>query len=242
MDNNSIAILQDYQSSIETSFKKIERLLNDATGAELSQQNLAVNNINNEMKAIKGNIGLIKFEIANLKEESNRTKWNEITSQINSRLDSYKERLNELRNGGSNNDTNDHLNIDAKVDLSKLTSQQVMDRGDKILNEDKNALNRMKKVLNTDLDTMKNVNKELLIQNEKLENADNDLKEIDNSLNRAAKQMKTIAKMIATDKLIMCLIGFILLAIIAVVIVFFVLPSSNEDGSDQNTKQDTFKN
>ena len=81
-----------------------------------------------------------------------------------------------------------------------------------------------------------------LIQNEKLENADNDLKEIDNSLNRAAKQMKTIAKMIATDKLIMCLIGFILLAIIAVVIVFFVLPSSNEDGSDQNTKQDTFKN
>jgi hypothetical protein len=84
MDNNSIAILQDYQSSIESSFKKIERNLNDAEGVELSQQNLAVNNINNEMKTIKTNIGLIKFEIANLKEEGNRTKWNEITSQINS--------------------------------------------------------------------------------------------------------------------------------------------------------------
>ena len=242
MDNNSIAILQDYQTSIEASFKKIERLLNDAAGAELSQQNLAVNNINNEMKAIKGNIGLIKFEIANLKDESNRTKWNETTSQINTRLDSYKERLDELRNGGNNNDANDPLNIDAKVDLSKLTSQQVMDRGDKILNADKEALNRMKKIVYKDLDTMKNVNQELLIQHEKLENADNDLKEIDNSLNRAAKQMKTIAKMIATDKLIMCLIGFILLAIIAVVIVFFVLPSKNEDGTDTNTKQDTFKN
>ena len=242
MDNNSIAILQDYQTSIEASFKKIERLLNDAAGAELSQQNLAVNNINNEMKAIKGNIGLIKFEIANLKDESNRTKWNETTSQINTRLDSYKERLDELRNGGNNNDANDPLNIDAKVDLSKLTSQQVMDRGDNILNADKEALNRMKKIVYKDLDTMKNVNQELLIQHEKLENADNDLKEIDNSLNRAAKQMKTIAKMIATDKLIMCLIGFILLAIIAVVIVFFVLPSKNEDGTDTNTKQDTFKN
>ena len=242
MDNNSIAILQDYESSIETSFKKIERLLNDASGAELSQQNLAVNNINNEMKAIKGNIGLIKFEIANLKEESNRTKWNETTSQINSRLDSYKERLNELRNGGSSNDINDPLNIDAKVDLSKLTSQQVMNRGDKILNADKEALNRMKRIVNQDLDTMKNVNQELLIQHEKLENADNDLKEIDNSLNRAAKQMKTIAKMIATDKLIMCLIAFILLAIIAVVIIFFVLPSNSDDGSDTNKKQDTFKN
>ena len=241
MDNNSIAILQDYQSSIENSFKKIERLLNDAEGAELSQQNLAVNNINNELKAIKGNIGLIKFEIANLKEESNRTKWNEITAQINSRTDSYKERLDQLRSGHSSNDINDPMNIDAKVDLSKLTSQQVMDRGDKILNADKDAINRMKKVVYQDLDTMKEVNKELLIQHEKLENADNDLKEIDNSLNRAAKQMKTIAKMIATDKLILCLIGFILLAIIAVVIIFFVLPSKDEDGS-QNAKQDSFKN
>ena len=241
MDNNSIAILQDYQSSIENSFKKIERLLNDAEGAELSQQNLAVNNINNELKVIKGNIGLIKFEIANLKEESNRTKWNEITAQINSRTDSYKERLDQLRSGHSSNDINDPLNIDAKVDLSKLTSQQVMDRGDKILNADKDALNRMKKIVYTDLDTMKEVNKELLIQHEKLENADNDLKEIDNSLNRAAKQMKTIAKMIATDKLILCLIGFILLAIIAVVIVFFVLPSKDGDGNT-NAKQDTFKN
>ena len=241
MDNNSIAILQDYQSSIENSFKKIERLLNDAEGAELSQQNLAVNNINNELKAIKGNIGLIKFEIANLKEESNRTKWNEITAQINSRTDSYKERLDQLRSGHSSNDINDPMNIDAKVDLSKLTSQQVMDRGDKILNADKDALNRMKKIVYSDLDTMKEVNKELLIQHEKLENADNDLKEIDNSLNRAAKQMKTIAKMIATDKLILCLIGFILLAIIAVVIVFFVLPSKDGDGNT-NAKQDTFKN
>ena len=194
------------------------------------------------MTVIEKSIGLRKFEIANLKEQNNRTKWNEINSQINSILNSYKKSLNELRNGGSNNDINDYLNIDAKVDLSKLTSQQAMDRGDKILNEIKNALNRMKNVLNTDLDMMKNVNEGLLIQNEKLENADDDLKEIDNSLNRAAKQMKTIAKTITTDKLIMCLIGFILLAIIAVVIVFFVYPSSNEYGTNQNIKQDTFKN
>jgi chromosome segregation ATPase len=239
MDNNSIAILQDYQSSIENSFKKIERLLNDAEGAELSQQNLAVNNINNELKAIKGNIGLIKFEIANLKEESNRTKWNEITAQINSRTDSYKERLDQLRSGHSSNDINDPMNIDAKVDLSKLTSQQVMDRGDKILQADKNAINRMKKIVYQDLDTMKEVNKELLLQHEKLENADNDLKEIDNSLNRAGKQIKTMAKMMATDKLIMCLICCILLVVIAIVIASLVIDTDDED---KNATQDTFQN
>ena len=48
------------------------------------------------MTVIEKSIGLIKFEIANLKEQNNRTKWNEINSQINSILNSYKESLNEL--------------------------------------------------------------------------------------------------------------------------------------------------
>ena len=240
MDNNSIAILQDYQSSIETSFKKIERLFNEAEGADLSQQNLAMNNINGELKSVKYNIGLIKFEIANLKEESNMNKWNEIISQINSKNDSYKVRLDQLKNGQNNNVIDDPLNIDAKVDLSKLTSQQAMDRGDKILEADRNAIARMKKMVYSDLGTMKEVNKELLSQHEKLENAENDLQEIDYSVNRAGKQIKTMAKMYATDKLIMCMICCILLVVIAIIIVSFVFDSDEEE--NPNEKQDTFQN
>ena len=239
MDNNSIAMLQDYQSSIEASFKKIERLFNESEGAEQSQINLASNNINSALKTIKYNIGLIKFEIANLKEESNINKWNEIASQISAKNDSYKVRLDQLKNGGQNNNINDPLNIDAKVDLSKMTSQQVMDRGDQILKSDKDALNRMKKIVYQDLDTMKEVNKELLSQHEKLENAEGDLKEIDNSVNRAGKQIKQMAKMYATDKLIMCMIFCILLVVIAIVVVSLVF-DSDEEG--ENAKQDTFQN
>ena len=238
MDNNSIAILQDYQSSIKTSFKKIERLFGEAEGADLSQQNLAMNNINSELKSIKYNIGLIKFEIANLKEESNMNKWNEIMSQMNSDYDSYKLRLDQLKNSQNNNVIDDPLNIDAKVDLSKLTSQQAMDRGDKILQADKNAINRMKKIVYQDLDTMKEVNRELLSQHEKLENAENDLQEIDYSLNRAGNQIKTMAKMYATDKLIMCMICCILLVVIAIVVVSIFFDSDEEE----NAKQDTFQN
>ncbi len=236
MDNFSIAFLQDYQSAIETSFKKVERLFDEAEGA--SQINLTIHNINNELKMVKHNISLIKFEIANLKDESNADKWNEITAEINTKNDSYIQRLEQLKNG-QNNPSDDPLNIDAKVDLSKMTSQQVMDRGDKILQADKNAINRMKKIVYQDLDTMKDVNKELLLQQEKLENADNDLKEIDNSLNRAGKQMKTMAKMMATDKLIMCLICCILLVVIAIVIASLVIDTDDEE---QNGTKDTFQN
>ena len=238
MDNNSIAILQDYQSSIDFSFKKIERLFTEAENSDLSQKNLSMNSITSELKSVKNNIGLIRFEIANLKEESNVNKWNEIVSQINSRNDNFKLRLDQLKNNQNSNSIDDPLNIDAKIDVSKLTSQQAMDRGDKILQADRNAIDRMKKVVYQDLDTMKEVNRELLSQNEKLENAENDLKEIDYSVNRAGKQIKTMAKMLATDKLIMCMIVCILLVIIAIVIVSLVFDSDEEE----NAKKDTFQN
>ena len=239
MDNNSIAVLQDYQTSIESSFKKIERLFTEVEGADLSQQNLASNNINNELNNIKNNMGLIKFEIANLKEESNTNKWNEIVAQLNSKYDSYKERLKQLKNNQTNYANDDPLNIEAKIDLSKLTSQQAMARGDKILQADRDAIARMKKTVYSDYDTMKEINKELLSQHEKLENAENDLKEIDYSVNRAGKQIKTMAKMYATDKFILCMIACILLVVIVIVIVALVMGSDEEDA---NAKQDTFKN
>ena len=132
----------------------------------------------------------------------------------------------------------DPLNIDAKIDVSKLTSQQAMDRGDKILQADRNAITRMKKVVYQDLDTMKEVNKELLSQHEKLENAENDLKEIDYSVNRAGKQIETMAKMYATDKLIMCMICCILLVVVAIIVVSLVFGSDEEE----NAKQDTCQN
>ncbi len=84
---------------------------------------------------------------------------------------------------------------------------------------------------------MKDVNKELLSQREKLENAENELKEIDYSLNRAGKQLKTMAKMLATDKLILCMIGCIIIVVIAIIIVSFFFSDD-----DDNAKQDTFQN
>lgn len=237
MDSNSIAILQDYQSSIDTSFKKIDKSTKDFEVSDQSQQNLIINNVSLELSSAKTNIGLMKMELSNLKEEGNIGKWQEIITELNSRHDSYKSLINQMKNK-RNKIIDDPLDVDAKVDLSKMTSQEVMNKGDNILNADREAINRMKKVVNQDLDTMKEVNKELLSQNEKLENADKDLKEIDYSLNRAGKQIKTMAKMYATDKLILCMILCIILVIIAIVIVSFFF-----DGDEEaNSQHDSFNN
>ena len=231
MDNNSIAILQDYQSSIESSFRKMDRTSQSFDVSDTSQKNLIINSIKNELATVKINMGLMKMELSNMKEEGNISKWKQIISELQSSYDSHKAEMNKLNNK-KNNIMNDPTNIDTKVDMTKMSSQQVMDRGTNILNADRDAINRMKKVVNSDLDTMKDLNVELLSQEERLENADHDLKEIDYSLKRAGKQIKTMARMYATDKLILCLIVFILLAIIAIVIISFVWDEDEGDEKD----------
>lgn len=240
MDSNCIAILQDYQSSIDIAFNKIEKYIKDYEGSDQSQQNLIVNNATKELSNAKTNLGLMKMEISNLKEQGNTSKWNQMISELQSKHDSYKSLIKNIKNKKNNaGGGDDYLNVDEKVNLNQMSSQQVMDRGDAILNADREAINRMKKVVNKDLDTMKDVNKELLSQNEKLDNANKELKEIDYSLNRAGKQIKTMAKMYATDKLIMCMILCIILVIIAIVIVSFFFDGGEEEA---NGKTDSFNN
>ena len=236
MDNNNIAILEDYKYAIDNSFKKMEKLTKEFEGADQSQQNLILNNLNIELNSTKTNVGLMKMEVSNLKEEGNTNNWQEIINELQSNLDNYTTIVIQMKNK-KNNVVDDPLSIDARVDMSKMSSQQVIDRGNKILNADREAINRMKKVVNQDLDTMKDVNKELLSQNEKLENAGKDLQEIDYSLNRAGKQIKTMAKMYATDKLVMCMILCILIVIIAIVIVSFF-----SGGDKKNAQHDSFNN
>ena len=48
MDSNSIAILQDYQSSVDISFKKMEKTSKEFEGADTSQQNLSINSLKKE--------------------------------------------------------------------------------------------------------------------------------------------------------------------------------------------------
>ena len=237
MDSNNIAILEDYKYAIDNSFKKMEKLTKEFEGADQSQQNLILNNLNIELNSTKTNIGLMKMEVSNLKEEGNINNWQEIISELQANHENYSTIVIQMKNK-KNNIADDPLSIDVRADMSKMSSQQVMKRGDDILNADSQAIDRMKKVVYQDLDTMKEVNKELLSQNEKLDNAEKDLKEIDYSLNRAGKQIKTMAKMYATDKLVMCMIFCILLVIIGIIVVSFFAGGDDK----KNTQHDSFNN
>lgn len=237
MDNNSIATLKDFESSINSSFEKIQKKLSNFDGLDSSAQMLAISSMNNEYSNNKNTISLMRMELANLEEEKNQTYWQQIINDINQKNADLKTQIKEKEKSKKSQATiDDPTDIDAKVDLSKLTSKQAMDRGDNILAADRAAIDRMKNMVNTDLQTMKDVNQELDRQGEALENADRNLTEIDFSLKRASQQMKTMFKMYATDKFIMCMIFIVLIVIVAIIITSLIKGKSN----DKNSPKDIF--
>ena len=239
MDSNSIATLQDYKATIERIFKRIDKQISSFNSSEPSQQNIILSQLKMSLDETKTNLSLMKMEIANLSEQKQQEWENELT-KLQTKNNTLKQKVIELQNKKQSEiNVNDELDINKKIDVSKLTSQQAIDRGNKILDDDDRAIQNMKKIVGQDLTTMKDVNVELNRQQEALEIADKNLTEIDYSLKRAGQQIKTMFKMYATDKLIMCMIIVIVLVIITIIILSAV--GKKKNGGKSNIPTDIFK-
>jgi DNA repair exonuclease SbcCD ATPase subunit len=219
MDKNTIAVLKDYQSGIDESFKKIDKKISSFSKGDKSQKKSTMSSLKQELANIKANMSMMKAEIQNLEDQEQVNIWNETVSKLKSKIKTYTEKINDLENVKVEQEKADHLDVDANVNLSELNAQQVMDRGDKILDADDAAIKNMAHVVNDDVNQMKNVNVQLNQQQEKLENVDKDLVEMDYSLKRAGKQITSMFKMYSSDKCITCLIVVILIIIVTIIIV-----------------------
>lgn len=105
----------------------------------------------------------MKSELKHLESPENYSLWKDKINTIKPKLKSQEKKIKELESENilSNNPEKvDHLDVDAKVDYNKLNAQEVMDRGDKILEADDNAIKNMAYVVYDDVDQMKNVYRE----------------------------------------------------------------------------------
>ena len=244
MDKNTIAVMQDYQSSIENSFKKIDKKANSYNKLDKSQKKTAISFLKQELANIKANMGMMKAELQNFIDPDNKNTWEEAISKLKSKVKQYSEKIKNIEMSNiaqENNDDNNNQNYldpNAKVNYNELNVQQVFDRGDNILNEDDKAVKNMAKVVNQDVDQMKNVNIELNRQVEKLDNVDEDLKEMDYSLKRAGKQITSMFKMYSSDK---CITGLIIVILIIIVVIIIVSICGGDSKKNFNVPHDIFK-
>lgn len=216
MDINTIPVLEDYQDSIEKSFEKIDKAIMSWLKAEESKKSIK-SSLEQELSNIKATIDLMKSEIQNLEDEEKKDLWSKKRSQLKSKFETYS-KMENLKNIKVKQEKADYRDVNAKVNLEELTSEQAVERGDLIIEVDGMIIGRIKRIVKEDSHTLINTNKELERERDALDSVGKDLKEINYSLDRAKNKITDMFKMYSKDKCIICLIVVILILIVTIII------------------------
>jgi uncharacterized protein (DUF3084 family) len=197
MDKNYISALEDTESSLNKKIITIEKYIKEFSSSNSSNQQIILSKIKSEFDSMKTDLKLMKTDIMSLTQNENKTLWQKKYSSFKSQKEQMENKINNLKFGSNSNNINieeDYMNINKKVDLSKLSSEQVMKRGDKILDEDEKSLQNMIKTLNKGKDMIQETKKELYRQMEAMDRMEGDLNETDGSLNRTKKTINYMNK------------------------------------------------
>ena len=218
MNTNAIALLRAYQKNIEDSFNKIDKILEIYKNNEKKS---SMSSLKQDLANIKTNIALMNEILVNLRVS--KSLWTKLISQLKSKFELYKQNIIKLEQNKNCTKVSSEFikRINAKVEYFELKNvQQVIKRGEKLLNEDDKTIKNMANVVHQGVNHMKDINIELNNQQEKLENVESDIKDIDYSLKRAGKQITNIFKMYFSDKCITCMIIAIIIIIITIIILY----------------------
>ena len=198
MDNNFISALKDTENSFTKKISLIEKYINEFSLSNSTNQQKLLSKIKLEFDSMKTDLKLMKTDIMNLVQEENRSSWQEKYCSFKSQKEQIENKISKLKIGTNDSsnfkDEEDYMNLDKKVDLNKLSCEQVMKRGDKILEEDDKSLQNMIKTLNKGRDMMKETNKQLYKQMEDMDKINQELNEMDGSLNRTKKTISYMNK------------------------------------------------
>jgi DNA repair exonuclease SbcCD ATPase subunit len=218
-DAINIATLKDSKSKIESLIEKIKANLKKFDNLEPSEQTRLTNIIYSDFKYANSELDSMKNEVKLLKTEQTEKAFKDHIQTLKAEIKKLQEDFTDKQN--QKKDLGGLLLDDIQIKEKRNDEMNILElksKGDRILKEDDDAIKRIdKKVLNQ-LEIADAIKQDLHKQNQKLENTQKDLKEIDYSLARAKKQLVTMFKMYATDKIIMCLIVIIVLVILAIII------------------------
>ncbi|XP_047325589.1 novel plant SNARE 11-like [Impatiens glandulifera] len=109
---------------------------------------------------------------------------------------------------------------------STMTNQQLMDRGNEMMDDTDQAIERSKKVVHETINVGTETAAALKAQTEQMSKIVNELDSIHFSLKKASKLVKEIGRQVATDRCIMAFLVLIVIGVIAIIIVKIVNPNN----------------
>jgi SNARE protein len=216
MDNGAIAILTDNKQQCDALKDRILRNIEIYDKADKVEQVRLNINITNDLTNFKSLIQTMNLEIKSLYNDQLEKIYKDSLTIYKQDLKSLENAFQDRKNTAAGFDN--ILANERQKKTNDMTSLEIMNAGDKILQDDRVKVKNIGLEARKQLDIGREINKDLEEQKNKLDNIDNDLKEMDYSLKRASKQLGVMFKMYATDKIILVLILLIVLIIIGIIV------------------------
>ncbi|ONK55601.1 uncharacterized protein A4U43_UnF1130 [Asparagus officinalis] len=107
---------------------------------------------------------------------------------------------------------------------ANMSNQQLMDNGNRMMDETDQAIERSKKVVEDTVNVGAETAAALKAQTEQMSRIVNELDSIHFSIKKATKLVKEIGRQVATDRCIMAMLVLIVIGVIAIIIVKIVNP------------------
>ncbi|KAK9128933.1 hypothetical protein Syun_017730 [Stephania yunnanensis] len=111
---------------------------------------------------------------------------------------------------------------------SSMTNQQLMDTGNRMMDDTDQAIERSKKVVQDTINVGAETAAALKAQTEQMSRIVNELDSIHFSIKKASQLVKEIGRQVATDRCIMALLFLIVIGVIAIIIVKIVNPHNKD--------------
>ncbi|XP_022772466.1 novel plant SNARE 11-like [Durio zibethinus] len=224
--------IADIFRALSNGFQKLEKV------KDVNRQSRQLEELTDKMRECKR---LIKEFDREVKEMESRTDAN-THKMLNEKKQSMIKELNSYVALKKQHQSN--LESNKRVDLfdgpnegfgeenvllaSSMTNQQLMDRGNQMMDETDQAIDRAKKVVQDTVDVGTETAAALKAQTEQMSRIVNELDSIHFSIKKASKLVKEVGRQVATDKCIMALLFLIVIGVIAIIIVKLVNPNSKD--------------
>ncbi|KAK6783007.1 hypothetical protein RDI58_020803 [Solanum bulbocastanum] len=111
---------------------------------------------------------------------------------------------------------------------STMSNQQLMDQGNRMMDETDEAIERSKKVVHETVNVGTETAAALKAQTEQMSRIVNELDSIHFSIKKATQLVKELGRQVATDRCIMALLFLIVIGVIAIIIVKIVNPHNKD--------------
>ncbi|XXG75702.1 hypothetical protein AAC387_Pa08g0219 [Persea americana] len=225
--------ISDIFRTLSNEFQKLEKI------KDTNRQSRKLEEITERMRECK--MLIKRFERVAKEEESRNTpdtnrmlneKNKSMTKELNSYITLKKQYASSIENkrtdlfdGPSGEEGFGNEN---GLLASSMTNQQLVDRGNHMMDETDQAIDRTKKVVEDTINVGAETAAALKNQTDQMSRIVNELDSIHFSIKKASQLVKEIGRQVATDRCIMAFLFLIVIGVIAIIIVKLVNPNNKD--------------